>query len=143
MIVVDASVWVSRLLHGDVNHEVSRRWLSEQVGSGVPLVGPSLLLPEVAGAISRRTARPRLGHRAMRLLIRVPELRLLPMDHELAVTAAELAANLGLRGADAVYVATAHVLGLPLVTWDAEQQERGGRLVRVQTPGSGRSSPAS
>ena len=136
MIVVDASVWVSRLLHRDVNHAASRRWLIEQVGSGRPLVGPSLVIPEVAGAISRRTARPNLGHRAVRLLLRVPDLRLVPLDHELAVTAAELAASLGLRGADAIYVAIAQVLGLALVTWDTEQQERGGRIVRVQTPGS-------
>lgn len=143
MIVVDASVWVSRLFARDANHEASRSWLIGQVASGVTIVGPSLLLPEVAGAISRRSARRRLGRQAVRLLLHVPGLRLVPIDPQLATTAAEIAARLGLRGADAVYVATAHVLGVPLVTWDGEQRERGARMVAVRTPASGPSTPAS
>jgi predicted nucleic acid-binding protein len=39
-----------------------------------------------------------------------------------------------LRGADAVYVALARRLGMPLVTWDAEQRERAKPVVRVVTP---------
>lgn len=132
--VVDASVWVSRLFNRDANHEASQRWLTEQVASGVPLVGPSLLLAEVAGAISRRYARPRLGWRAVQLLLRVPTLSLVATDDEVGTVAAEVAARLTLRGADAIYVATAHILGVPLVTWDGEQRERGGRLVTVRTP---------
>jgi predicted nucleic acid-binding protein len=49
--------------------------------------------------------------------------------------AAELIAEVGLRGADAVYVATAHHLNVPLVTPDREQRARAGRLVEVQSPG--------
>src|SRR2546428_644334 len=49
--------------------------------------------------------------------------------------AARLAAKLSLRGADAVCVAAALDLGVPLVSWDTEQPERGRRLVRVHTPG--------
>jgi predicted nucleic acid-binding protein len=44
------------------------------------------------------------------------------------------AAARSLRGADAVYVALADLLDLPLVTWDREQRERAGRRVRVITP---------
>jgi predicted nucleic acid-binding protein len=134
MIVIDASVWVSRLVSGDVHHEASRRWLAEQIAQGMPIVGPSLLLAEIAGAISRQTGRPRLARSALRLLERVPGLRLLPLDQRLGTMAGQLAATLGLRGADAVYVATARMLGVPLMTWDLEQRERGGRVVSVRSP---------
>ncbi|MBI2207284.1 MAG: type II toxin-antitoxin system VapC family toxin [Candidatus Rokubacteria bacterium] len=142
MIVVDASVWVSRLFDADVNHEASRRWLVDQVANAVPLIGPALLLPEVAGAISRRSARPRLGRVAIAMLRRIPTLRLVSIDEQGAVIASELAARLALRGADAVYVATAHILGVPLVTWDAEQRDRGGRVIAVRTPADADSRPA-
>jgi predicted nucleic acid-binding protein len=56
------------------------------------------------------------------------------VDESLAREAAELAARLRLRGADAVYVAVARKLDLPLVTWDAEQRERGGAAIVVRTP---------
>ena len=77
--VVDASVVVSRLVAHDVNHDASRRWLMRHVADGGLIIAPTLLLPEVAGAIA----------------------------------------------AD---------LRLPLVTWDAEQHDRGARLVEVRAP---------
>jgi predicted nucleic acid-binding protein len=132
--VVDASVWVSRLVPQDIHHATSRDWLKSELTSTGVVVGPVLLLPEVAGAVSRQTKRPRLGKRAVRMLLRLPGLRLVPLENRLGTTAAEIAAALGLRGADAVYVATAHHLNIPLVTWDVEQRERAGRLITVLTP---------
>ena len=69
------------------------------------------------------------------MLLRLTELRLVPLDSRLGRSAAQLAAEIVLRGADAVYVATAHHLNVPLVTWDREQQARADRLVAVQSPG--------
>jgi predicted nucleic acid-binding protein len=61
------------------------------------------------------------------------------MTHQLdRVTAAAACAfaSVGLlRGADAVYVATASQLGATLVTLDREMIERAGRYVEVRTPG--------
>ena len=39
----------------------------------------------------------------------------------------ELAIRLRLRGADAVYVALAEQLGIPIVTWDGEMLKSDGR----------------
>jgi predicted nucleic acid-binding protein len=64
----------------------------------------------------------------------LPGLRLLPIDHLLAQAAAALAGRLRLRGADAVYVATAASLRLPLITWDVEQRDRAAAVVDVRTP---------
>ncbi len=134
MTVVDASVWVSRLVPQDVHHAASRRWLEQRAAGGGLIVAPVLLLVEVAGAISRRTGDPQLAHRAVGQILRIPALRLVPLDHRLAEAAADLAADLGLRGADAVYVATARHLGVPLVTWDEDQRVRATRIVTVTTP---------
>jgi predicted nucleic acid-binding protein len=131
-IVVDASVWVSRLVPTDVFHEQVKYWLDDQRRQGVEYVCPSLLLPEVGGAISRRTETPQLGQQAVAALQDLPGLRLVEMDASLVNTAARLAADLGLRGADALYVAVAYRLGLPLATLDADQIKRTSEVVSIK-----------
>ncbi|MGH7312045.1 MAG: type II toxin-antitoxin system VapC family toxin [Candidatus Rokuibacteriota bacterium] len=136
--VVDASVVVSRLVRHDVHHEASRRWLARHVVEGGLVIAPALLLPEVAGAVARRTGEVRLARRAVEAVLRLPALRLVPVNDRLARMAARLAGRLRLRGADAVYIAAAAELRLPLVTWDIEQRERGARLVEVLVPADGK-----
>jgi len=134
MSVVDASVWVSRLVPQDVHHAQSRDWLAQQTANGQPLVAPVLMLAEVAGAVARRTGQVDLGQRAIQTLLRIPGLRLVTLDGRLGLAAARLAADLRLRGADASYVAVAHGLNLSLVTWDEEQRLRSAMLIAVHTP---------
>lgn len=134
MTVVDASVWVSRLVTWDVNHTASRQWLEMHDASGGRLVAPVILLAEVSGAVSRRTNDARLGHQATATLLRLRALRLVAVDRRLGEAAARVGADLGLRGADAVYVALAQQLKLPLVTWDKEQQEKARRVVVADSP---------
>ena len=134
MSVVDASVWVSRLVAQDVHHSATRRWFEQHTTAGGLLVAPVLLLAEVAGAIARRTGDAQLGNHAVRTLLRLRRLRLVALDRRLGEEAADLAANLVLRGVDAVYVATARRLGLTLVTWDIEQQTRAAGVISVQSP---------
>ena len=123
-VVLDASVWVSRLVSQDEFHEATKAWMEEQHAAGLHFISPSLLLAEVGGAISRRTGDPKLGKRVIAQLERLPGLRLVEMDNELIHEAARLAAELGLRGADSLYVATASLLDLPLVTLDVDQRQR-------------------
>ena len=134
MYVVDASVWVSRFVPADVHHQPSYRWLEGVVTQGEVIVGPALLLAEVAGAVSRRTGRSQLAAQVLSLLQRLPNSRLVPVDAELAQLGARLAAVLHLRGVDAIYVALAQRLGLTLITWDREQRERGSGPVAALTP---------
>ncbi len=132
--VVDASVWVSRFVPGDEHHLLSRNWLAALVTGGDNVVSPALLLPELAGAIARRTGSADLATRAVELIQEHPIARLVPIDALLAEVAARLAGELRLRGADAVYVAVAHQLGIPLITWDHEQLAKGVRVTKVFTP---------
>ncbi len=112
---------------------MSRSWL-EQIASDQLWVAPALLLPEVASAVSRATGRPLLARRAVRLILRFPALRIVAIDAELAETAARLAGDQRLRGADSVYVALAKQLALPLVTLDLEQASRASEVVRAGPP---------
>lgn len=134
MVVVDASVVVSRLVPHDAHHEASRSWLARHVAAGGLVIAPALLLPEVAGAVARRTGEPRLARRAVAAVLRLPVLRLLPVDDVLARAAAGVAGRLRVRGADALYIAAAATLRLPLVTWDLEQRDRAAPLVEVLVP---------
>jgi predicted nucleic acid-binding protein len=132
--VVDASVWVSRLVSADVHHSISQKWLEAFVAGGGQCVAPVLLLAEVAGAISRRTTEPRLGQAALKLLLRMPALRIVNVERRLGMSAAQLAADLGLRGADAVYVALAQQLKVPLITWDQEQIDQTSSVIAARQP---------
>jgi len=71
---------------------------------------------------------------ALSLLQRLPNMRLVPIEADLAQLAGRFAADLGLRGADAVYVSLADRLGVPLVTWDREQRERSTASIDVVMP---------
>jgi predicted nucleic acid-binding protein len=135
--IVDASVVVSRLVPHDVHHQASRRWLTRHVAGGGLVIAPALLLPEVAGAVARRTGEPRLARRAVDAVLRLPSLRLVPVDDLLARAAARLASRLRVRGVDAVYIAAAAGLRLPLVTWDVEQRDRASAVVAVLSPENG------
>jgi predicted nucleic acid-binding protein len=133
-VVVDASVFASRVLTADAHHAPTNHWLEAQAALGVFLVVPAPLIAEVGGALSRRTGDAGFARRAVEILLRLPNLRLIGVDRRLGTRAAELAADLQLRGADAVYVALAHHLGLPLVTWDREQRDRAAGTIATMTP---------
>ena len=133
MIVVDASVWVARLVPQDIFHRSTREWMEARRAENTLFVSPALLLPEVAGAISRRTHRSDQADQAVVTLQRLPGLRLIEMEHTLVETASRLASRLGLRGADAIYVAAADYLNLPLCTLDLEQARRAADRVLIQT----------
>ena len=130
-VVVDASVWVARLIAGDVFHDTSRRWLEGKRSGGEHFLAPSLLLAEVAGAIARRTGEADLARKATAALKQLEDLRLVEMEAELGQIAADLAATLGLRGADAFYVAVAAHLSVPLATLDTDQQGRAAKVVEI------------
>jgi predicted nucleic acid-binding protein len=132
--VVDASVVVSTLVPHDVHHAASRAWLTRHISDGGLVVAPALLLPEIAGTVARRTGAPRLAQRAVEAVLRLHAFRLVPVDAVLARSAADLAGRLHLRGADAVYIAAAATLRLPLVTWDVEQRQRAARVIQVVAP---------
>ena len=134
MLVVDASVWVSRYLPTEETHDASRQWLESYLRAGGQIVEPVLLLVELSAAISRCTGATDVAWETSERLTRLRGIRFVPLDRRLGVMATRVAADRRLRGADAIYAAVAHRLEIPLVTWDREQLARATGLIRVGTP---------
>lgn len=88
MIVLYASVWVSRLVPTDARHAASRDWLGHYVSARGGLVVPVLLLSETAGAVARRAGDPSLGIRAIQHLLRFPGLRVGAVEQRLGQASA-------------------------------------------------------
>lgn len=132
--MVDASVWISRHVPSETYHETSAAWLRQYLGSGHRVIAPTLLLVEIAGAFARRTGNDTRTRQIVALLRRLPGLHWVSLNPALRDRAADLAITLRLRGTDAVYVAVAERLRLPLITWDAEQLTRTSGRIPVRTP---------
>lgn len=133
--IVDASVWCSAELPDELDHQTSLEWRERQVRRQTPMLVPALALAEVAGAVARATGDANRGRDAVRMMRAIRTLQVILPDEALMERAAEIAAHLRLRGADAIYVALADHRGLPLVTWDLEVRDRAGRFIQVLLPG--------
>lgn len=136
-VVVDASVWVSLYTNEDINYDRSRLWMGRYIANNGSFVAPSIVFIEVAAAISRRTSDSALAKQAVKSLEQsrtLSTLEIIAMKASLVLTAVTLAADLRLRAGDAIYVALAHQLNIPLVTWDKEQLQRAGKLITTYAP---------
>ena len=131
---VDASVFINGFNPYEEGYEHSRRLLARMQEEAVPIVVPTLLLPEIAAAIRRGRDDQDLAHRFAVRLRRLPHLVLVPVDEVLAQQAADVAAQYRLRGSDAVYAAVALRFGSTMVTLDREQRERVAAVVTARAP---------
>jgi len=131
---VDASVFLNAFNPYEAGHEASHCLLDEMQERGTPIIVPTLLPPEVAGAVSRGRGEADLARRFAAALGRLPYLVWVPLDATLARQAMDLAAQNRLRGADAVYAAVALRFGGTLVTLDREQQERLMDVLHAHSP---------
>jgi predicted nucleic acid-binding protein len=134
MYTVDASVWVNGFDQRESGHETSRQVLELLRAQAIPIFEPMLVLAEVAGAISRTRQDPARAEAFAITLGQLPNVTLLPLDEALGQQALALAAQHGLRGADAVYAAVAQQAGCTLISLDNEHLTRLAGLISVQTP---------
>lgn len=131
---VDASVFLNAFNPYEPGHEASRRLLALMQEQAVPIIVPTLLWPEVAAAVGRGHGDGDLARRFVTTLRKLPHLVLIPVDETLALQAADVAAQHGLRGSDAVYAAVALRFGSTLVMLDREQRERVAEVVAARWP---------
>jgi predicted nucleic acid-binding protein len=131
---IDASVFLNAFNPFEQGHEESRALLTRARAEAVPMVEPSLLLPEAAAAVACGRDDAELARRFATQLHRLPHLVWVPLDEGLAGQAADIAAQHLLRGADAVYAAVAFRFGATLVTLDFEMHSRVGSLLPTRFP---------
>lgn len=115
-------------------HETSRQLLALMATQPLPIILPTLVLAEVAGAIGRTRGNPAQAQAFAIALSNLPNITLLPLDRSLAQQSLMLAAQNGLRGADAVYAAVAAQSNCTLITLDNEQLTRLANVVPTHTP---------
>jgi predicted nucleic acid-binding protein len=134
MYTIDASVWVNGFDQREPGHQISRQVLELLSQQSIPIVVPNLVLAEVAGAISRTRNDPTQAQMFAVALNNLPNVTVMPLDEMLAHQTLALAAQHGLRGADAVYASVAMHAGCTLITLDNEQLTRLAGVVTTQTP---------
>ncbi len=133
-VVVDASVWASWYMQQDSNHLASVQWMRRFILAGGSFVAPTFLLIEVAAAISRQMGPPSIAKQAVQFLQSMSEMRLIALDATAVQDAIDTAADIRLRAGDAVYVAVARQMRLPLVSWDQQQLQRASIMVLAYSP---------
>jgi predicted nucleic acid-binding protein len=133
-VTIDASVFVSAFTPSEEAHQASKTFMREVRESGVPIIVPTLLIPEIAAAIGRGQGKPDLGYSFAIEVSQFPNVTLVNLDGPLAEIAAEIAATNRLRGSDAVYAAVAKRFATVLITLDREQLERLPNILSVQKP---------
>jgi predicted nucleic acid-binding protein len=124
MLTLDANIWVAAFDPRDRFHQQSVAFLRAVALKRLRLHGPAFTALEVACALARRAGDPAVGSVAHDRLRRHPALRLHPMDDRCLATAHALGVRQLLRGADALYAATAKLFHAPLVSWDDELVHR-------------------
>lgn len=131
---VDASVFLNAFNPHEPRHDESHRLLAHLQAEAIPIVVPTLLLPEVAGTIARGRRDAVLALEFAQAIARLPHLVLVALDAALGQRALAAAAEHRLRGSDAVYAAVAMQFGTTLITLDREQREHLAKVVPTRWP---------
>lgn len=134
MFTIDSSVWVNGFDRREPGYATSRQLLDLVAKRAVPIIVPTLLLVEVAAAISRTRNNPEHAHAFAIAIGNLPNVTLVPLDDLLARHALAVAAHHGLRGADAVYAAVAVQSGTTLISLDSEHLTRLQGIIFTRTP---------
>lgn len=134
MITIDASVLVAAGDPGDPRRAEASAAMETAIARGMAIHQPTLTLIEIGAAIARRSDDVTLAREAGAALLSLPGLVLHPLVLAAATDAAAVAAELRLRGADAIYVATALQASTTLITLDDEQSSRARSIVPTATP---------
>jgi len=134
MFTVDASVHIRAASPSEAGAVESHSFIDQLHGRPWPVFSPTLLLIEVAAAVARNKNDAAQGMAVAQAVRGLPGQVWVPWDDSLTDEAVRLAAELRLRGADAVYAAVAKRYRTTLVTWDRQQLDRLRTAIPVLTP---------
>jgi predicted nucleic acid-binding protein len=127
-VTVDASVWIAAQDQADPFCAQSRLFFSRVALAGIVFQVPAFARLEVACALTRKLRNPQQGERLANLVFQAAGAREHPINSMLLAKALAVGTTKFLRGADAIYSATAELVGCALVSWDKEHLQRAGAL---------------
>ena len=134
LLTIDSSVFVSAARPSEIGNAESTAFLIWVRNTRPRLFLPTLVLAEVAAALSRTGSEAGLAQQYAMAVGQLPNTVMVALDEGLARQSAALGAQHRLRGADAVYLASAALFAAELVTLDHEQLERGAAIIQTLTP---------
>jgi len=134
LLTIDSSVFVSAARPSEIANAESTTFLTWVRNTRPRLFLPTLVMAEVAAALSRTGSEPGLAQQYAMAVGQLPNTVMVALDEGLARQSAALGAQHRLRGADAVYLASAALFAAELVTLDREQLERGAAIAQTLTP---------
>ena len=134
MVTLDANVFVAASITTEIHNRDSQALLTHLRTRDIEVYCPSLVIAETVAAIARPTGDAKLALQSIRLITRFPNLTLLNLTQRRSRSAARLAADVRLRGADSVYVATAVETATTLITWETQILQRAKVAVTTMTP---------
>lgn len=127
-LTIDASVWIACQDTQDVFCQPSRAFLTECLNKGLILHVPAYARVEVACALARRLRNAAEGEQLTSAILSAADVREFELGAALLRTALSQGTAQFLRGADALYAATATLTQSTLVSWDKEHLLRAGGI---------------
>src|SRR4051794_8754576 len=115
-VTVDASVWIAAGDNSDAFHIPSRQFLSYATRQGAQFIVPAFAVLEVACALARKHRNPDTGRQLANRLRVTNGVQHVAVDDILLAIAEQIGTDVFLRGADALYAATAQITGTTLVS---------------------------
>lgn len=134
LLTIDSSVFVSAARPREPGHKDCTAFLAWVRKERPRLFLPTLLMVEVASALRRTGSAPNLAREYALAIGQLPNVVLVALDEGVARRSAALGCQHGLRGADAVFLASAALFAADLITLDREQLQRGSRVVQTFSP---------
>lgn len=134
MYTVDANIFARDTDPNDAFYPNCHLLLETLDQRQLPIIVPNLVLVEVAAAVSRTRRDPIRARIAAEAIGALEHIQMIALDDGLMHEAIDIAADRGLRGADAIYAAVARRYGCTLISLDREQRERATLIITVQTP---------
>ena len=122
MVVIDASVWVSRFKEDDRFHEQAKN-IFRSIALDRETIGiPAIAFTEVAGVMKRTTNDENIAWGAV-YYMKGTELEVFADFDKLEPIATDIAIKHNIKGADAYYLAVAELTKSKLYTFDKQQEE--------------------
>lgn len=128
MLTIDANVWVAAAERTDPFYHESRAFLVQVAQQRITTYLPTFAWLEITCALARRRGDAAQATRLARALLAAPHVSPVLLDDMLLRQAISIGPRLLLRGADALYAATAVLYSADLVSWDNELVQRAGAV---------------
>lgn len=131
-LTLDSSVFISALKKDEQYHKEALRVLEKVKDGEFLAIEPLTVLIEIVSAIRRRTGSKELALKVKRDILEINSISFFEIDRISTEKACEIAANIGIRGMDAVVIQIALEQNTTLVSLDIEMLEKAKSLVKVK-----------